>query len=272
MQPHLDTARQSWVLTFQPRTQMSGLRLPSTPRASLSASGSALPTPSSRRKSGVPRPPSSLAHNGELSALRQAISAHDPATYAASPGAFDDPDSPFAVGIALGGHPQEGSSGSERAARQPVLPGVRTGAVQPRAAVPSRPTTPSTPSYARARTPTGFGSSTSRFTRPASQQGGGDDLTVGREVAFEIAGEKMEGTLRFVGEVEGKSGQWGGVELDAAFAGRGKNDGSVAGCVPSLCGTSRFAQEQRSPAFSPLAGSSTLPARPCAASSSRSPR
>ena len=220
----------------------------------------------------MPRPPSSLAHNGELSALRQAISAHDPATYAASPGAFDDPDSPFAVGIALGGHPQEGSSGSERAARQPVLPGVRTGAAQPRAAVPSRPTTPSTPSYARARTPTGFGSSTSRFTRPASQQGGGDDLTVGREVAFEIAGEKMEGTLRFVGEVEGKSGQWGGVELDAAFAGRGKNDGSVAGCVPSLCGTSRFAQEQRSPAFSPLAGSSTLPARPCAASSSRSPR
>ncbi|KPV75269.1 uncharacterized protein RHOBADRAFT_53266 [Rhodotorula graminis WP1] len=223
---------------------MSGLRLPSTPRASLSASGgSALPTPSSRRKSGVPRPPSSLAHNGELSALRQAISAHDPASYAASPGAFDDPDSPFAVGIALGGHPaHEGSSGSERATRQPVLPGVRTGPVQPRAAVPSRPTTPSTPSYARARTPTGFGSSTSRFTRPTSRQsgGGGDELTVGREVAFEIAGDKMEGTLRFVGEVEGKSGQWGGVELDAAFAGRGKNDGSVAGvqyfACPPQCG------------------------------------
>ncbi|BGP47793.1 hypothetical protein JCM10450v2_003658 [Rhodotorula kratochvilovae] len=220
---------------------MTGLRPPSTPRASLGP-GSNLPTPSSRRKSGVPRPPSSLAHNGELSALRQAMAAHDPASYAsASPGAFDDPDSPFAVGIALGGHPSEGSSGSERAAatRQPVLPGVRAGPTVPKA-LPSRPTTPSTPSYARARTPTGFGSSTSRFPRPASRQAGGDELRVGREVTFEVSGEKMEGTLRFVGEVEGKSGQWGGVELDAVWAGRGKNDGSVAGvqyfACPPQCG------------------------------------
>ncbi|GAA5824364.1 hypothetical protein JCM3770_001840 [Rhodotorula araucariae] len=221
---------------------MTGLRPPSTPRASLLPSGSNLPTPSSRRKSGVPRPPSSLAHNGELSALRQAISAHDPASYAsASPGAFDDPESPFSVGIALGGHASEALSRSERAAaaRQPVLPGVRAGSVVSKA-VPSRPTTPSTPSYARARTPTGFGSSTARFPRPVSRQGGGDELTVGREVTFEVSGEKMEGTLRFVGQVEGKSGQWGGVELDAVWAGLGKNDGSVAGvqyfACPPQCG------------------------------------
>lgn len=52
-------------------------------------------------------------------------------------------------------------------------------------------------------------------------------LLPGTPVSFEVAGEKMEGTLRFVGEVEGKAGTFGGVELAAAYAGRGKNDGSV---------------------------------------------
>lgn len=245
---------------------MSGLRPPSTPRASLLPTGSALPTPSSRRKSGVPRPPSAQAHNGELSALRQAISAHDPASYTSSLGAFDDPDSPFAVGIALGGHPHEGSSGSERATRQPVLPGARAGPTQSRTTVPSRPTTPSTPSLPRARTPTGFGSSTSRFPRPASRQSGSNELTVGREVTFEVAGEKMEGTLRFVGEVAGKSGQWGGVELDATFAGRGKNDGSVAGCA---CRSLIACREQRADLLE-TAACSTSPAPRSAASSCRS--
>jgi CAP-Gly domain-containing linker protein 1 len=39
----------------------------------------------------------------------------------------------------------------------------------------------------------------------------------------------MEGTLQFMGEIEGKSGVWAGVELAPGFAGRGKNDGSVNG-------------------------------------------
>ncbi|GJN91450.1 hypothetical protein Rhopal_004473-T1 [Rhodotorula paludigena] len=178
------------------------LRPPSTPRASLG--GSALPTPSSRRKSGVPRPPSAQAHVHELSSLRQAISAHDPASY-------DSPD----VGVALG----EGTSSS---GRQPIV-----------SRAPPRPTTPSTPSYSRARTPTGFGSSTSRFPKAGA-------LEVGAAVSFEVAGELMEGTLRFVGEVEGKAGTWAGVELDEVYAGRGKNDGSVAGqqyfACPPQCG------------------------------------
>lgn len=52
---------------------------------------------------------------------------------------------------------------------------------------------------------------------------------VGSSVEFELAGEPMTGTLRFIGGVEGKAGTWAGVELDDEFAGRGKNDGSVQG-------------------------------------------
>ena len=39
----------------------------------------------------------------------------------------------------------------------------------------------------------------------------------------------VEGVLRYLGEIEGKPGTYAGVELSGAFAGRGKNDGSVAG-------------------------------------------
>ncbi|BGO92430.1 hypothetical protein NBRC10512_007512 [Rhodotorula toruloides] len=191
-------------------------RPPSTPRASLG--GTALPTPSARRKSALHRPGSSLA-NPDLSSLRRAIAQNDPAKY------VDSPD----VGVAVAGN--AGSGG-----RQPVLPGMRTAA---------RPMTPTTPSYARARTPTGFGSRTATRT-PSRQSSRADEpppppmLLPGTPVSFEVAGEKMEGTLRFVGEVEGKAGTFGGVELDEAFAGRGKNDGSVQGtqyfACPPLCG------------------------------------
>ena len=48
---------------------------------------------------------------------------------------------------------------------------------------------------------------------------------VGDNVRIESLG--FEGTLRFIGEIDGKSGQWAGVELGGGFAGKGKNDGSV---------------------------------------------
>ncbi|GAA6044179.1 hypothetical protein JCM8097_007224 [Rhodosporidiobolus ruineniae] len=210
---------------------MTSLRPPSTPRASL------LPTSTpSRRKSAIARPPSAQAYAAnELSSLRQAISANDPAAY-------DSADA--AVGLALGdGHSQEGSSGSER--RQPILPGAaaasRTGSAAGMNRHPARPPTPKTPTT-RSRTPTGFGSSTNRFSgpRPAEEAQQPGKLRVGSEVMFEVAGERMEGTLRFVGEIEGKAGTWGGVELDEQFAGQGKNDGSVAGtqyfACPPACG------------------------------------
>ena len=54
-------------------------------------------------------------------------------------------------------------------------------------------------------------------------------LEPGDQVKFEVGGTEMEGTLRFVGQVDGKVGDWGGVELEGEFAGKGKNDGSVKG-------------------------------------------
>lgn len=50
---------------------------------------------------------------------------------------------------------------------------------------------------------------------------------VGDNVRIESLG--FEGTLRFVGEIDGKEGLFAGVELSGGFVGKGKNDGSVAG-------------------------------------------
>jgi len=54
-------------------------------------------------------------------------------------------------------------------------------------------------------------------------------LEPGDQVRFDVGGLEMEGTLRFVGQVDGKAGDWGGVELEGEFAGQGKNDGTVKG-------------------------------------------
>jgi dynactin complex subunit len=47
--------------------------------------------------------------------------------------------------------------------------------------------------------------------------------------AVKVTGMGMEGTLRYLGPIDGKAGEWAGVELDPGFSGKGKNDGSVAG-------------------------------------------
>lgn len=52
------------------------------------------------------------------------------------------------------------------------------------------------------------------------------DLDVGDNV--NVPGE-MYGTVKFIGSVRGKNGRFVGVELDEAFAARGKNDGDVDG-------------------------------------------
>ncbi|GAA6064507.1 hypothetical protein JCM10212_004868 [Sporobolomyces blumeae] len=193
------------------------LRPPSTPRASLLPQG----TPSARRKStpsALSRPPSALS-SSQLHSLRQAVAAHDPTDYAAQD----------QVGIAVAG---DGDRPDSVERRKAVLPGVRTSL---RSSTPSR-AGPATPGAAtRPKTPNGFGSSTSRF--PVKDEA---TFGVGDEVSFEVGGEAMEGTVRFIGEVSGKAGSWGGVELSPAFAGRGKNDGSVKGVhyftCPPACG------------------------------------
>jgi dynactin complex subunit len=52
---------------------------------------------------------------------------------------------------------------------------------------------------------------------------------VGDSVRIESLG--FEGTLRFLGPIEGKPGTWAGVELNPGFVGLGKNDGSANGYI-----------------------------------------
>jgi dynactin complex subunit len=52
--------------------------------------------------------------------------------------------------------------------------------------------------------------------------------SVGDHVCIESLGN-FEGRVRYIGPIEGKVGTFAGIELDAGFAGKGKNDGSVAG-------------------------------------------
>ncbi|KAL4268225.1 CAP-Gly domain-containing protein [Pleurotus pulmonarius] len=74
------------------------------------------------------------------------------------------------------------------------------------------------------------------FLRSASRAG--RTFEVGDGVRIESLG--FEGTLQYIGEIDGKAGLWAGVELSGGFAGKGKNDGSVGGkryftCPPN-CG------------------------------------
>ena len=88
--------------------------------------------------------------------------------------------------------------------------------------------TSSTKIQERAKTPI----STRISSRPPSRQS--EVMTkapkffdVGENVRIESLG--FEGTLRYIGEIEGKSGLWAGVELSGGFSGKGKNDGTVSG-------------------------------------------
>lgn len=55
----------------------------------------------------------------------------------------------------------------------------------------------------------------------------GRQFEIGDDVRIESLG--FEGVLRFAGPIEGKPGEWAGVELGGGFVGKGKNDGSVNG-------------------------------------------
>ncbi|KAI0054971.1 hypothetical protein BV25DRAFT_1816286 [Artomyces pyxidatus] len=98
--------------------------------------------------------------------------------------------------------------------------------------------TPGRHTAARAKTPS---------ARPASRQSDvfirsssriDRSFDVGDNVRIESLG--FEGTLRYLGEIDGKAGQWAGVELSGGFAGMGKNDGAVNGkhyfVCPPKCG------------------------------------
>ena len=83
-----------------------------------------------------------------------------------------------------------------------------------RTASTSRPTTPTTESRSRRAMPPP--------RREEFQPAVGDHVCIASLGNF-------EGVVRYIGPIEGKVGTFAGIELDAGFAGKGKNDGSVAG-------------------------------------------
>ncbi|KAK4054323.1 hypothetical protein OIO90_003556 [Microbotryomycetes sp. JL221] len=250
---------------------MSSLRPPSTPRAvpssSSSSSSSGLPTPlappssSSRRKSLVPaaRPTSSQSSNmgkTELDSLRQAVLRNDPARYD-SPTTTIDAQSPTRASTLP-------PTTTPTTIKRPIANSTTTPATSSLARRQSlaptsfaRPTTPSSMKpFSRPKTPTNTTATTTTTTTPfgpASSRLGQSttsdmnpptttthDLAIGDVVTFDVQTQTMRGTLRFVGQVDGKPGQWAGVELTNEWRGQGKNDGSVKGvqyfaCEP-LCG------------------------------------
>ncbi|ELU38460.1 CAP-Gly domain-containing protein [Rhizoctonia solani AG-1 IA] len=194
---------------------------------------SSIPTPGSRpgtAQSGIPgRPRSSTGTNTTMAprdseamsmALQDAIKAHDPTRYANNELSPQLPSATVSISgrrsVAGSHRPPSVASTSSSRAKTPVS---ATSATRPRASLPSRPE-----------------SRQSNIGRSLSRAG--HEFEVGDAVKIESLG--MEGTLRFMGEIDGKNGLWAGVELAPAFAGKGKNDGSVAGvryftCAPK-CG------------------------------------
>ncbi|KAH0827787.1 hypothetical protein J3R83DRAFT_3405 [Lanmaoa asiatica] len=105
----------------------------------------------------------------------------------------------------------------------------------------------------RAKTPTARPPSrqSDAFSRSVSRAG--RTFEVGDNVRIESLG--YEGTLRYVGEIDGKPGLWAGVELGGGFTGKGKNNGSVNGkryfACPPDCGVFVAAAKLSPPTVGP---------------------
>ncbi|KAH8118910.1 hypothetical protein DFH11DRAFT_1561792 [Phellopilus nigrolimitatus] len=167
-------------------------------------------TPARTRSSGIPTP-------GRLRSFSSSASSHPPL-----PVDSDVPDRAFAEAIKANDptrYPSRSVSASSSSQRPPS---VTSG---------SRPKTP------------GASQHRSIQRRPESRQSDflsrtHREFIVGDNVRVESLG--FEGTLRYVGEISGKPGEWAGVELSGGFAGLGKNDGSVGNIqyfsCPEKCG------------------------------------
>lgn len=79
----------------------------------------------------------------------------------------------------------------------------------------------------RSKTPTGVRPSSRQSDVFRSSSRAGRAYEIGDNVRIESLG--FEGTLKYIGEIDGKSGLWAGVELSGGFSGMGKNNGSVNG-------------------------------------------
>ncbi|KAG1866743.1 hypothetical protein F4604DRAFT_2023336 [Suillus subluteus] len=183
---------------------------------------SGIPTPG--KSSGIPTPGrfrSSSSANSQPAfdsdvefmsrAFANAIKANDPAQHRASTTSNTSP-----------------SSSSPNSSLATLQSGRRSVTGRP-------PSVASTSAFAQSRTKTPGPRAASRqsdvFTRSVSRAG--KTFEVGDNVRIESLG--FEGCLRYIGEIDGKSGLWAGVELSGGFSGKGKNDGSVGGKQYFVC-------------------------------------
>lgn len=186
---------------------------PNKPRLSaIPGPSSRLPTPGrSRSTSSASQGGTTPIHDSDFAsrALADALKAHDPTRHRT----FTAGDAPSGASIS------SVKSGSRLTPGRPSL--TATSITAHNGVSSTRPKTPTARPLSR---------QSDAFARSYSRAGRVYDI--GDAVRVESLG--FEGILRYLGEIEGKPGTWAGVELSGGFAGKGKNDGSVAGYVASL--------------------------------------
>jgi CAP-Gly domain-containing linker protein 1 len=220
-------------------------RIPTPSRSSAAGSGigSGIPTPGRSRAGSTVNAATNTSVEespGMSRALSDAIRANDPRQHRATSRPSDQSLSPNSSPSSQSGKLQQGQSGRKSVARPADIVTARTpsAASSSTSSAPLRAPQPKTPTSTRtgglSYTPRAS-SSTNASSRSESRQsevrgkGNGKDRIFEPGDAVRIESLGMEGTLRFMGSIEGKPGVWAGVELAPGFAGRGKNDGAVNG-------------------------------------------
>ncbi|KAH7888798.1 hypothetical protein F5I97DRAFT_1855623 [Phlebopus sp. FC_14] len=186
---------------------------PGRPRVSgIPASGksSGIPTPGRFRSPSTVHSQLVLDPDAEYAsrAFADAIKANDPAQHRTGPT-----------------HDTSASSTSPKLSSATLHSGRRS--------VAGRPSSSSNLPNCRPITPTARPPSRQSDTYMRSASRAGRTFEVGDNVRIESLG--YEGTLRYLGEINGKAGSWAGVELSGGFSGKGKNDGSVNGTQYFVC-------------------------------------
>jgi CAP-Gly domain-containing linker protein 1 len=179
---------------------------------------SSIPTPGRLRSSSTASQQSSqLPQESEFMsrAFADAIKANDPALHRT--GRISEPANPSPSPRApLSLFPQSGRRSVTGRPSSAASSSSHAGATPARPTLATRTKTPSARPLSR---------QSDTFIRTSSRVG--RSFEVGDNVRIESLG--FEGTLRYLGEIAGKTGQWAGVELSGGFVGKGKNDGSVDG-------------------------------------------
>ena len=170
---------------------------------------SGIPTPGRSRSSSTVHQTNTTTPDDVSRAFADAIRANDPSQHRIFPSSNNASTATL----------------SPQSAAHPLSSGRRSVVGRPSSAASSS----STKFHERVKTPTSSRISSRPPSRQQSESLGKvfKGFEVGDNVRIESLG--FEGTLRFIGEIDGKLGLWAGVELSGGFSGRGKNDGTVNG-------------------------------------------